>query len=410
MGRQRFRAGRRGVAVIYVVVASVAILGFCSLAVDVGRVHLVKAELRHTVDAAARFAAEGLAQSGPALARANAVACAHDNKADGTPVVLDPQQDVEFGTWDSATRSFAVVTGAGEAAATAVRVTARRTAARGNAVSLTFARAAGMNSFDATAAAVARTNSRKPGIVGLDFITMNGSAGGGNLSNSYRSSKGAFSAASSLHQRGTIASNGNITLTGSANVYGNAHPGPGKTVTTSGSASVSGSKTPLTKAMSYPAESAGVYATTNDNWRIPGAYMSEEGRDFSMGSSQTLTLPGGRYYLDDVTLSSSAILTFSGPATLYLTGNFIMESSVRASGDAPGNVRIVMVGTEGRVELRSSATLYADIYGPGSPFKMTSSAQLYGSVIAKSVTMDSSSKLYFDESLTIKSPGVTLVK
>src|SRR5688572_19678299 len=60
-GRARARlARRRGSALMYLTVTLVALVAFVSLAVDLGRVQLVRGELQLAADAAARHAAAGL--------------------------------------------------------------------------------------------------------------------------------------------------------------------------------------------------------------------------------------------------------------------------------------------------------------------------------------------------------------
>ncbi len=54
MNKARVRSRRSGMAFIYIIVALVAMLGFCSFAVDLGRVQTAKTELRRAADAAAR--------------------------------------------------------------------------------------------------------------------------------------------------------------------------------------------------------------------------------------------------------------------------------------------------------------------------------------------------------------------
>src|SRR5262245_6123647 len=96
---RRRRPLRRGVVIYYMAGAMVALCGFCSLAVDLGRVQLVKTELRRSADAAARAAAGVLPDytTGTSLA----IQYAQANKADNQPVDLDSAADIEFGTWNS---------------------------------------------------------------------------------------------------------------------------------------------------------------------------------------------------------------------------------------------------------------------------------------------------------------------
>jgi len=151
--RQRARRLRPGAAAITLLIMLTALLAMTSLGVDYARVQLVKTELQRVADAAARYGAMGLG-SGPSTARANAKSVAAQNIVDGTAVVLQ-DSDIEMGTWNAATRTFTVLTGSSESSATAVRVTAARTASRGNAVVVSFARVLGRTSCDATTKSIA---------------------------------------------------------------------------------------------------------------------------------------------------------------------------------------------------------------------------------------------------------------
>ncbi|HEX8913407.1 MAG TPA: pilus assembly protein TadG-related protein [Humisphaera sp.] len=152
----RDRRGRRraGGVLIYSIVLMVVLLAVATTAVDWGRAQLVKTELQGAADAAARQACVGLKTS-TGQAQTNAVWAAGLNTADGSAVVMNPSLDVEFGTWDPATRTFDLLTGSDQKSATAVRVYARRTRSRSNPVPSTFARAFGLTGSDVTAVAIA---------------------------------------------------------------------------------------------------------------------------------------------------------------------------------------------------------------------------------------------------------------
>src|SRR5438128_1364790 len=123
----------RGVSSIYAMVVMTAMIALSSLAVDYGRVQLTKTELRCAADAASRYGLAGVG-SGVTNPQDRAIAAASDNKADGSPVVLDRDLDIEFGSWDTTTRTFTVLSGTDRDSADAMRVTARRIASRGSAV------------------------------------------------------------------------------------------------------------------------------------------------------------------------------------------------------------------------------------------------------------------------------------
>jgi Flp pilus assembly protein TadG len=103
---------RRGVAVVYIVVVLIVMLGFCSFAVDLGRVQTAKTELRRAADAAARAGLikleEGVtpADSTTTTNVDNAAeTMADDNNCDGTPVVITAS-NVSIGIWNMSTSTF----------------------------------------------------------------------------------------------------------------------------------------------------------------------------------------------------------------------------------------------------------------------------------------------------------------
>ena len=147
-------AHRKAFAVVYLAVAMFALMGVASLAVDFGRVQMVRSEMQAAADAAAGHAAGGMSTS-ISSARNRAQQSVADNKVEGVSIQFDKNADVEFGTWEPTTRTFTPLTGAMESSATAVRITIRRTADRGTAVPLTFAKVLGHDTHDVTVHAIA---------------------------------------------------------------------------------------------------------------------------------------------------------------------------------------------------------------------------------------------------------------
>jgi Flp pilus assembly protein TadG len=145
---------RRGTAIIYCTVLMVLMCAFVAFAVDIGRARLAKTELQRAADAATLYGAYGLTKNlSQGQIKQRCVDAAADNKCDGTPIALNAAQDVEFGTWDPGVGSFTPVSD--PSGATAIRVTAQRTFARGNPIPTTFARILGQTSFDVKAVSIA---------------------------------------------------------------------------------------------------------------------------------------------------------------------------------------------------------------------------------------------------------------
>lgn len=150
----RGRLHRRGIALMFVTVLLVVLMALVALAVDIGYVVLTRTQLQVAADAAALAGSAYTGQSREAvIAAARKFASYHI--AAGQPVqILD--SDVEFGTWDAATRVFTPTGILGNA----IRVTARRDAAHGGSPGLFFGRVLGQFQFTSRASAVAMANPR----------------------------------------------------------------------------------------------------------------------------------------------------------------------------------------------------------------------------------------------------------
>lgn len=157
---------RRGAILVWVALAMILLLGFTALAVDVGHVYVVKADLQAAADAAALAGAEGLTV-GDNEARARAIAYAAKNTANGSNVTLQAS-DVELGLWNPNNRTFSPVNSSSSVKPDAVRVTPKLTQGRGNPVSLFFARVFGQETADIGASATAFYRSRDIMLV-LDY-------------------------------------------------------------------------------------------------------------------------------------------------------------------------------------------------------------------------------------------------
>lgn len=385
------RRARPGLAAVWLLTALVAFTSVSMLAVDYGRVQLVKAELSRTADAAARAAAAHLGDVSAVQAAAAEIAGL--NLADGRPVALDPAQDVEFGTWDPGARTFTPVAAADRPTATAVRVWARRLKTRADgAVPLSFGNLIGVSSCDVQASAVAAVSPSQLGIVGLDAVSM-----GGNANNSYFSRDPAVGYSNFAN----VGSNGDIDLTGATYVAGNARPGVGKRV--NDPSKVAGSTAPLTEPLAYPPEDpAPCGPTVNDNDNVPRGAMTGA----SLRARRPISLPGGHYFFEDIDIGGGAEVTFTGPATLYFYGSLELTGDVMTSANLPQNLRIVSVRNPfngdppGPISLTGNAALYASIYAPESDIRLRGSGDIYGAIVGKSIDMRGTAAIHVDLSLT----------
>ena len=388
--RRRIRA-RGGFSAIYLVVGLVVFCGFCSFGVDLGRVHVVKGQLQNAADAAARAAASAV-PGDVGAARARAVQFAAYQLAEGAAVVIDPTADVEFGLWDPTTKLFQPLSGAALASADAVRVTARRTKANGNATPLVFASAIGMRTCDVVARAVARIEPPPPGmnVVGINFIRLTGN----DLIDSYDSAAGPYSSGSA-GSNVRVASNGNVSAGGSSVIQGNVFTGESGAP----AGNITGTTAKLDEPLDYPAPT------------LPSSYTAHGAITLSGGQSRTLG--AGNHYCTSLSMSGNAELRVSGPVKLYVQGSLTIDgnAAIAVAGDTPANLEIYVMGA-GPVNLGKN-DLYAAIYAPLSPVNMNGNSDLFGSVIALSISMSGSNTIHYDTALTKPPAGngkIVLVK
>lgn len=132
----------RGAVLVLVAVLIVALIGFAALVIDIGKMYKVRSELQNASDSAAHAGALSLdrTQAGIAAARDNAKAYALLHHADTTPVQV-ADDDIIFGHWDEATRTFTALgtDPADPVPVNAVRVIDRREAQSSNPVFLHLA-------------------------------------------------------------------------------------------------------------------------------------------------------------------------------------------------------------------------------------------------------------------------------
>jgi Putative Tad-like Flp pilus-assembly len=151
---------KQGMVMAFVAISLLMFLALVALVVDLGHGLSVKTQLQEVADAAALASASHFdgTLAGVDAARAEAIAYAAKNKANGYPVALLPG-DIEFGYWDMPTKVFSPILPGNlgyPEDINAVRVTARRDTASGTALSTTFAKTFGRDTMDVSAQAVAQ--------------------------------------------------------------------------------------------------------------------------------------------------------------------------------------------------------------------------------------------------------------
>ena len=257
-------------------------------------------------------------------------------------------------------------------------------------------------------------------LIGLDSVTITGSG----YADSYSSAGGYPATKSSLANvlsNGTITIGGsgkvwgnvrstrvNVNMTGSAQVTGNATAGT--TVTTSGSATVLGTRTnnALAPVMTLPAVPA--CSPFSSNSGISGTYTYSAGTgDLTLSGVNIATLANGNYCFHNITLGNSGQLKVNGPVVIKMTGtlNTSGATSLNNTTQIPSNLRILSSysGSNG-VILGNSTSVYALVYAPNTGLNLSGSAPLFGTFAGKTLIIGNSGAIHYDTQLKTVWPAV----
>ncbi len=231
-------------------------------------------------------------------------------------------------------------------------------------------------------------------------------------------------------------SNGNINLTNSARICGNATPGPGKSVTFANSSSVcpgfstTAATTPITLS---PVNQGNVPdPSVNDNGRICAAggdpctgtgankvQFSPTTRRLSLPGNSTLTLGGSLYSFCQVDLqnNSKLIIAPKSPGSsvrIYIDspeacgagyGGFSSANGTSISNlnADPTSLQLYVVGSTSQstsVTLaNNSQTTNMVVYAPNSTVVMDNRAGLLGAIAAKKVSMKNNDAVTYNQSV-----------
>lgn len=367
---------RRGIAIVYFLLIFTVLLGFVAFAVDWARVQLVKTELQRAADAAARFAAVGVATS-TAQAQTNAIAVASENLADGTSVAL-AASDVTPGSWDPDSKTFT----ANGSPLNAVQVIAGRTSAKGNAIRLYFARAVGFSTIDVNARAIAylAPSGVNFHVIAIDGINMNGN----NRIDAFNSSLGTY--AGTVNDDGRVASNFNfLNMVGGAVIDADAF----YTAASAPGGNITGTKTKVDTLGTFPIATTPAGATDHGNY-----------------NGGNLTLNSGNHYFQSFSAGGNTTITINasaGPVRIYCNGNFSLSGNAAFAYTQPAkaaNLEIHMQSGSGIDPGKND--VYAIIDAPNSPLNMNGNADIYGIVLVKQISMAGGCGIHAD----LAAPGM----
>ena len=189
-----------------------------------------------------------------------------------------------------------------------------------------------------------------------------------------------------IGQHGDVATNGSLTMTGSAQIAGDATAASFKL----GTGSVTGVRTTLGTPMTFMPIKVPAGLPT-----LPDVSLS--------GGAQTIVGPGS-FQVNNISLSNSSSRLYidnsAGPVTLYVLGELKMSAGSIVTADPNPEKFAVYVVSSKTVALKGGATtFYGVVYAPLAPISLSGEGQLTGAFVGGSLIMSGTTRVRYDSSL-----------
>jgi len=216
-----------------------------------------------------------------------------------------------------------------------------------------------------------------------------------------------------VDDKGSIASNSDITLASGDHIYGDATPGPGMAVNgLGGNTYVTGSTAPALRKIGFPQVTPPALPslgnkTVNKNDPIAQRTLTSGSYHFSsltLQSQAAFTIQGPSTVVVD-SLTTSAGCNFNidatnGPVSVYFTGPTTWVSNMSVTSTAPSAKSVSLFFSSNLpVNLQSNANLLGTIYAATATVAVSSNWHNFGAITAHQVAIASNVFLHFDESL-----------
>jgi hypothetical protein len=479
---------RRALSVVLIAIVLVVMVGFVALAVDYGRVRVTKTQLQNAADSAALAAVDMLGTTPDSVVEtqdraADAAAenfaldqasAANHGAREDSIVDLVVDEDIEFGLWNYAKRRFDPLNndsgGIDERReANAVRVWGRRvtnfktedgvTITRNTGLPLIFAPVVGVQTGEVQAYSVAAFTGGQVryGFVGIDSVRFVGTT----KTDSYNAAIESYPGSDGTpNQNSSIISDGNITLVGGTQIWGDVHPGVDHSIQPyplGGNVQVTGFMDPLDKSIKDDFPITAFVAPTTQPYNISGSiqppsakkgsspgyfqsarntlfqadparaaatqptlfYFKSSGANnaWTSGSQDRVNIDNRlgelHFYIDgDFKNAAQAqihIWSNNYPVKFWINGNCDMQGGgiFNDQGGSPATVKpdilyINMTKPGTTLDVGGSPTMSAHIYAPESDIKFHGNGNgiygFWGWAVGKTLTVDGGYELHYDES------------
>ncbi len=229
------------------------------------------------------------------------------------------------------------------------------------------------------------------------------------FTDSYDSASGPYGG-TNVSSHGDARSNGDITLSGSSLVKGDAMAGG----TVSNPSNVTGTSTngaPAWNPLPVACPSGGYTPSVPSG---PGITYDANHGDLKVAQGNNITLSSpATYYFHDVSLSGGSTITFTagGRVNMYVSHKFSGSGGgvVNTSG-LPPNLLIWGCGDDTSPwSLTGASGAYYGLYAPNHELNVTGGGNIWGSIITDGISDTGGSSIHFDQDLArILAPGSKL--
>jgi hypothetical protein len=219
---------------------------------------------------------------------------------------------------------------------------------------------------------------------------------------SFDSGVGPYDPTANSGPHGNVGANGDLTVEANGTIRGNLragngiHAGPGVTVD-------------------------GAKDSQAADEQFSAVTPAGTGSELTVGANQTLNLTAGTYYYTTMTFGDSASLTTSGGlVTIYVTGpphagtNTLVTLGTNVTLGAPPRPQLQIILKSDGSDTQSDDSdavfpnwiagnnfrLYGILYGKNTDVYLGTDAQVYGSIIARTMYAQGRAKIHFDQAIS----------
>jgi len=228
---------------------------------------------------------------------------------------------------------------------------------------------------------------------GIDWVQLGGTV----LIDSYDPAFGPYGGAN-IGDNGAIGSDGYITANGTVDIQGDVAYFDAANSNISSTCTVTGDIINLQEKREFPPIPSFTVGATNITKNSTGTTTINPGAYGTVNVKKgELLLSPGTYYFDSISDSANGHIAISGNTTIYVKTNLDLGGSgvFNPTGD-PTLLTVYYSGTS-EAKIHGNPEAFVEIYAPNAPMKLVGTSDFYGSFVGKTVTIQGTPKVHFDE-------------